>query len=84
MAFAIANSFTHDIGEGYFLKFSQQDKDKYNEFECKNLLIDCYVTTNSEINFNTIFYYAQELGYKSENKKEVVAKVFRRFVFTAY
>ncbi len=69
VAFAIANSFTHDIGEGYFLKLCQQDKEKYNEIECKNLLINCYETTNSEIKFSTIFHYAQELGYKPKNKK---------------
>lgn len=69
VAFAIANSFTHDIGEGYFLKLCQQDKEKYNEIECKNLLINCYQITNSEIKFSTIFHYAQELGYNPKNKK---------------
>ncbi|KYG82798.1 BT4734/BF3469 family protein [Roseivirga echinicomitans] len=64
VAFAIANSFTHDIGEDYFLKLCQQDKDKYNEIECKNILINCYETTNAEIKFSTIFHYAQEHGYK--------------------
>ncbi|MCT4590680.1 MAG: PriCT-2 domain-containing protein [Carboxylicivirga sp.] len=64
VAFAIANSFTHDIGENYFLKICRLDKDKHNEIECKNLLINCYETTNSEINFSTIFHFAQELGYK--------------------
>lgn len=71
VGFAISNSFTYDIGEGYFLKLCQQDKYKYNETECKNLLINCYETTNSKIKFNTIFYYAQQLGYKSKNKKGV-------------
>lgn len=69
VAFAIANSFTYDIGEGYFLKLCKQDKEKYNEIECKNLLINCYETTNDEIKFSTIFHYAQELGYKPKNNK---------------
>jgi len=71
VAFAISNSFTYDIGEGYFLKLCQQDKEKYNEIECKNLLINCYETTNAEIKFSTIFYYAQELGYKPKNTKGI-------------
>lgn len=66
VAFAIANSFTYDVGEGYFLKLCQQDTEKYNEIECKNLLINCYETTNNEIKFSTIFYFAQEVGYKQK------------------
>ncbi|MDD3194480.1 MAG: BT4734/BF3469 family protein [Paludibacter sp.] len=69
IAFAIANSFSHDIGEEYFLKLCQQDKEKYDEIECRNLLINCYETTNSEIKFSTIFYYAQEIGYKQKSNK---------------
>lgn len=64
IAFAISNSFTYEIGERYFLDLSKQDKTKYDEIECKNLLIDCYETTNNKISFNTIFYHAQKCGYK--------------------
>jgi len=66
IAFAIANCFSHDIGEGYFLLLCQLDKEKYNEIECRNLLINCYETTNYEIKFSTIIHYAQEVGYKQK------------------
>jgi hypothetical protein len=67
IAFAVANSFTLDVGEKYFLRLCQQDKEKYNEVECKNLLINCYETTKLEINFSTILFFAQQIGYKSNN-----------------
>lgn len=64
IAFAIANSFTYDIGEKYFLDLCRLDKENHNEIESINLLINCYETSNSAITFSTIFYYAQEVGYK--------------------
>ncbi len=69
VGFAIANSFTHDIGERYFLDFCQLDGIKHNEIESKNLLINCYETTNSEISFSTIYHLAQGHGYKPKKNK---------------
>jgi hypothetical protein len=67
VAFAIATSFTYDIGEKYFLSLCRLDKEKHNEIESKNLLISCYEKTDFKISFNTIYHYAQENGYKSKN-----------------
>ena len=67
VAFAIATSFTYDIGEKYFLSLCRLDKAKHNEIESKNLLISCYEKTGFKISFNTIYHYAQEYGYKSKN-----------------
>jgi len=67
VAFAIATSFTYDIGEKYFLSLCRLDKEKHNELESKNLLISCYEKTDFKISFNTIYHYAQEYGYKSKN-----------------
>ena len=64
VAIIIANSFTYDVGEKYFLQLSQLDKSKYNEVECKNILIDCYENSRGEINFNSIIHLASEKGFK--------------------
>ena len=64
VAFAISNTFTHDIGEKYFMKLCELDGDNHNEIESKNLLVNCYETTGGDIKFQSIYHYAQELGYK--------------------
>lgn len=69
VAFAIANTFTFDIGEGYFLKLCRLDGEKHNEVESRNLLVSCYEYSKGEISFNTVYYYANELGYKQKNKE---------------
>jgi len=69
VAFAIANTFTHDIGEKYFLKICQLDGKKHNEIKSINLLISCYESTYGEIHFGTIFHLAQEFGYKVKKNK---------------
>lgn len=64
VAFAICNSFTFDLGLTYFLELCILDKDKYNETECKNLLINCYENSKGEIGFGTIIHLANEKGFK--------------------
>ena len=63
---AIANSFTFDIGEGYFQRLSSFDKDKYNPANCKDFLMNCYESRTGAIKFSTIVYLAIEKGYKSK------------------
>ncbi len=70
VAMAIANTFTYDIGEKYFLKLSSLDQGKFNETGCINFLKKCYVTKNGSINFNTIVYLAQQQKFKTKVKKE--------------
>ncbi|MBK7506184.1 MAG: hypothetical protein IPI52_14355 [Bacteroidetes bacterium] len=43
---AIANTFTHEIGEKYFIKLSSFDTSKFNDVECRNFLVNCYETRN--------------------------------------
>ncbi len=43
------------------------DKDKFNEMECNNLLINCYQNSRGEIGFNTIIHLATLQGYKYKN-----------------
>ena len=75
VAIAIANSFTYEIGEKYFLNLCRIDKDKFNETACINMLIYAYENRRDEISFKTIEYFANQKGYKTRNQKEVVTKV---------
>lgn len=67
---AISNSFTFDVGEKYFLKLSSIDKEKFNENNCKNFLINCYENRSGALKFNTIVYLANKKGYKTKKQRE--------------
>ncbi len=60
---AIANTFTYEIGEKYFLKLSLCDQEKYNELNCKKFLVGCYESRTGAINFSSIVYLAKNKGY---------------------
>lgn len=70
VAMAIANSFTHEIGEKYFLKLSSFDKAKFNEVNCKNFLLNCYESRSGAVKFNSIVYFANEKGYKTKKQRD--------------
>jgi len=70
VAMAIANTFTYDVGEKYFLKLSSFDSKKYNEIECKNFLLNCYESRSGAITFSTIVYLANEKGYLTKKQKD--------------
>ncbi len=70
VAMAIANTFTYDIGEKYFLKLSSFDSSKYEETECKNFLTNCYESRSGAIKFNTIVFFANEKGYITKKQRE--------------
>lgn len=70
VAMAIANSFTYDVGEKYFLKLSSLDKGKYNETNCKNFLLNCYETRSGAVNFSTIVYFANVKNYQTKKQRE--------------
>lgn len=67
VAFAISNSFTFDIGLNYFIELCILDSNKFNETECKNLLLNCFENTRGEIGFNTIIHLAVETGFNYKN-----------------
>lgn len=75
VAIAISNSFTYEIGEKYFLNLCRIDKDKFNEIDCKNLLIYSYENSNNEISFKTIEFLATNKGYKIKNQRVEVPKM---------
>ena len=70
VAMAIANTFTYDVGEKYFLKISSFDSKKYNETECKNFLLNCYESRSGAIKFRTIVYFANEKGYITKKQRD--------------
>lgn len=70
VAMAIANTFTYDVGEKYFLKLSAFDKDKYNEINCKNFLINCYESRRGAVKFSSIVYLANGKGYITKKQRD--------------
>lgn len=70
VACAIANSFTHDIGEKYYLELCRLDNDLHDEYKSQNLLEYCYRNRKAEgINFATIVFLAGEKGFILKKNK---------------
>jgi len=63
VAYAIADTFTHDIGEKYYLRLCQLDGSKYNEVASKNMLVYCYENSMGAIKFETIIHFAKNQRY---------------------
>ncbi|MBP7830375.1 MAG: hypothetical protein KA248_10700 [Kiritimatiellae bacterium] len=70
VAFAIADSFTYDIGEAYFLRLCRLDGSRHDEEGSKRLLLSCYMDSRGEVSMGTIVYLAQKQGYKMRNGVE--------------
>lgn len=70
VALAIANSFTYEIGEKYFLRLSALDPQKFDVVKCKNMLIHCYHNRRGKVNFSTIIFLARTQGYQKNKRKE--------------
>jgi hypothetical protein len=67
VAYAIADTFTYDIGEKYYIRLCKLDANKYNEVNCKNMLQYCYSNMNGELTFGTIINFAAKKGFKNIN-----------------
>ncbi|MGG7664740.1 BT4734/BF3469 family protein [Dyadobacter sp. BHUBP1] len=63
VGFAIANSFTYDVGIRYFKALSKNDVTKFDPIQCENLLSDCYQNSRNLINFVTIIHLAKNQGF---------------------
>ena len=74
VAYAIANSFTHDIGEKYYLSLCKLDGLKYNETASKNMLQYCYENSSDRIKFNTIIFLATKKDYQMNSQRGEVPK----------
>ena len=64
VAYAIASSFTHNLGEKYYLSLCKLDGIKHDETQSKNMLLYCYQNNKGIITFNTIVFLAQSKGFK--------------------
>ncbi len=70
VAYAIANTFTIDIGEKYYLTLCRLDGALHDEEQSKYLLNYSYENSKGEITFSTIVYLAKQLGYKDKGGTE--------------
>jgi hypothetical protein len=64
VAFAIADTFTYDVGKKCYLGLCRLDGDRHDEDASTRLLESCYHSSLGKITFGTIRHYAQECGYK--------------------
>ena len=64
VAFAVANTFTYDIGEKFYLNLCVLDGSRYDEIQSRNMLLYCYNNNKKSINFNTITFLAKDKGFK--------------------
>lgn len=63
VAYAIATSFTFDIGERYYLSLCELDGVKHDEIQSKNMLLYCYNNNKGTITFNTLIFFAKSKGF---------------------
>jgi hypothetical protein len=65
VALAVANSFTYDLGQRYYLELCELDNENYDEYKSKYMLDYCYANRKlDKITFSTIVYLATQKGFK--------------------
>jgi len=74
VGYAIANSFTYDIGEKYYLSLCRLDGPNHDEINSINMLHYCYENTSDRIKFNSIIYFANKKGYQTNSQRGEVPK----------
>lgn len=74
VAYAIADTFTYDIGEKYFLGLCKLDGAKYHEENCRNMLKYSYGNRTGQLTFSTIIYFANQKGYLTNTQRSEVSK----------
>lgn len=70
VAMAIANTFTFDVGQNYFLKLSKRDSEKFNVIDSTNFLTNCYENRKGEVSFASIVFLANNKGFKTKYQKK--------------
>ena len=58
------------MGLKYYLQLSSLDRDKFNEGECANKLVECYKSGTGEVTFGTIVDMARKKGYIVKGSSE--------------
>lgn len=66
VSFALANTFTYELGLKYFVALSKLDGKAYNEKACVNMINYCYANSLGSFKFATIVHFAKQKGYKEE------------------
>lgn len=67
VAFAIATTFTPDIGTKHFLELCRLDNENHNEEKSLDLIDYCYRNNRGEVTFATIVHLASKAGFKSNH-----------------
>ncbi|MGG5902599.1 BT4734/BF3469 family protein [Sphingobacterium daejeonense] len=68
IAYALANTFTYELGMKYFIALSKLDGNNFNEAGCQNMIDYCYANSMGNFTFATIVYFAKQVGYKGEKE----------------
>jgi hypothetical protein len=74
VAYAIADTFTYDLGEKYFISLCKLDGAKYHEENSKNILKYSYVNGAGLITMSTIIHFAIEKGYLINSQRSEVSE----------
>lgn len=69
IGYAIANTFTYELGVKYFFALSKMDGKKFNEQGCRDMINYCFANSMGKFSFATVVYFAKQVGYKE--KREV-------------
>lgn len=70
-AFGIANTFSCDLGEKYFMELCRLDGAKHDEDASKKILIYSYENSMGLIGFGTILHFATEQGYVKSKRDSI-------------
>jgi VirE N-terminal domain len=73
IAYAIANTFTYDIGVGFFLGLCKIEESKYNQQRENTLLEYCYENNTGWTKFSYIEELVKETGYIKRSLEKVVS-----------
>ena len=68
VAYAIANTFTYDIGFKLYMRLCELDKGRFDRENSEKILLYCYENSKNQISFATIIYLAKLQGYGSSSQ----------------
>lgn len=68
VSYAIANTFTYELGMKYFLAISKLDGKDYNDLGSRNMMDYCYANSMGKFTFATVVFFAKQVGYKKEKE----------------
>lgn len=68
VAYAIANTFTYDIGSKLYMRLCELDKGRFDRENSEKMLLYCYENSKNQISFATIIYLAKLQGYGSSSQ----------------